>query len=280
MKRTSHLRLLALAITTVMVMGACADDTFSDVGDRTTGWIGDVAASSTTVATTALVEDDVRVAALALSSAAGLTWFNDGLDFAPSGSDALTVARQVWDRSDRAEEFVQAHRADVASALPGVKFPGAIPASVEYVTSQLVFVPITGSLDDEVSAAFGLWSAEPYTQSRAAGQEAVLLVGLAVGDQTLPPCERVLDIDAVACRDVAVDGRDAAELEVESGIRLVWWENEYRYELFYRAADEPEVGMLMAESMVELAHVEEDAFSAYRDVASRTLPLDGAAPTR
>ena len=280
MTRVSHLRLLALAITAVVALSACSDDAFTDVGDRTTGWIGDVEASSTTVITAPPVQEEVRVAALALSSAAGLNWFNDGLEFSPAGSDTQTVAREVWDRSDRAEEFVQAHRADVASVLPGVKFPGAIPASVEYVTSQLVFIPVTGTLDDEVSAAFGLWSAEPYTQSRALGQEAVLLVGKAPDDRSGPPCGLVLDIEAFACRDIAVNGQDAAELEVDGGIRIVWWDDQYRYELFHRSSEEPEVGVLMAESMVELLHIEEDAFGAYRDIANRTLPLDAGAPTR
>ncbi len=260
-----------------LVLGACGDASLADVGQRSTSWIGDVEASSTTaVAATAPAVVESRVAALALTSAAGLDWVNDGLGMVGPGDDPDAVARDVWQRSGRAEAYVQAHRADIAAVLPAVKFPGAIPASVEYVTSQLIFDEGTGRLDHETTAAFGLWSVEPYSQSRAVGQQAVLVVGLnqaEEGSEIPNACDRVEAGDAIACRDISINGRQAAEVQVEGGVKFIWWDIDYRYELFYRTSDDPDVGLLMAESMVELAHLEQQAFDAYRGVAGR-------APTR
>ncbi len=276
------LRVAASVVVATMFFAACGETSLGDVGQRSTAWIGDVGASSTTVTTHAEQTVQARVAGLALSSAAGIEWVNDSLTISDPGLDAASVVGEVWRRSGRADAYVQAHRADIASALPGVKFPGAIPASVEHVTSQLVYTPRTGRLASEVAAAFGLWSVQPYSQSRVIGQRAVLLVGLA-GEQSEEledPCVRVQLADALACRDLSIDGQLAAEFQVEGGVRFVWWDDAYRYELFYRTDEEPEVGLLMAESMVELAHIEERAFDAYRGVAGRPAVVVEAAPTK
>lgn len=275
--------MIAAMTALVLILAACSEDSFSDVGQRSTGWIGEVNASSTIATIAAMEIVESRVAALSLSSAAGLKWVNDGLDFSEPGMDAATVAGEVWRRSGRADAYVQAHRADIASALPGVKFPGAIPASVEHVTSQLVYKPNTGRLDHDIAAAFGLWSVQPYSQSRVIGQQAVLLVGISEDptEEIPPACDRAQIADALGCRDISIEEMQAAELQVDGGVRFVWWDTGYRYELFYRTDDDPEVGLLMAGSMVDLAHIEEDAFEAYRGVAGRAATVDDSfAPTK
>lgn len=276
------LRVAASVVASTMLLAACGETSLGEVGQRSTDWIGDVQASSTSATTLLAQAVEARVAGLALSSAAGIEWVNDSLTISDPGLDAASVAGAVWRRSGRADAYVQAHRADIASALPGVKFPGAIPASVEHVTSQLVYRPNTGRLASDVAAAFGLWSVQPYSQSRVVGQQAVLLVGLAgePSEEIEDPCVRVQLADALACRDLSIDGQEAAEFQVEGGVRFVWWDEVYRYELFYRTDDEPEVGLLMAESMVELAHIEEQAFEAYRGVAGRPVVVEDTAPTK
>src|SRR4030042_1135821 len=60
---------------------------------------------------------------------------------------------------------------------PGVESPRLGPEKVTHVSSQLVFDVQTGTLDVATAAAFGLWTASPYTVPRTEGQ----LVGLRVG---------------------------------------------------------------------------------------------------
>ena len=90
---------------------------------------------------------------------------------------------------------MQAGRFEIAAALPGVEFPRLVPEKVTHISSQLVFDPLTGTLDVGTSAAFGLWTAEPYTVPRIEGQLVVLRVGLRSalpdeGSGTSPPSRR------------------------------------------------------------------------------------------
>jgi hypothetical protein len=277
-------RFIAAFLVGAALLAACGDAPLSDTGRRSTEWIGEAAPSTLPVASTEAVDEEVRVAALSLSSAAGLEWSNDVLDTSAPGMEALDVIADVWRRNGDDEEFVQAHRFDIASALPGVKFPGAVPSSVEHVTSQLIYSS-GGRLDTAASAAFGLWSVPPYSQSRAVGQAAVLFIGREVPDSEaegyIGPCGAVEIVDALGCQDLALGAIDAAEVTVPDGVRLVWWDGGYEYDLFYRTLDGPEVAELMAESMVELSRIEEEAFDAYRGVAGRLSSAgDSAAPTR
>lgn len=289
MRRRTNL-IGASALIAVLLLAACGESPLGEVGQRSTDWIGEaeqIATSSTTLPEVVVAP---QVAALALTSAASLEWANDGLAFAESDLEAPDVVRDVWRRLGAGDAFVQVHRTDIAAALPGVAFPGAVPSEVEHVTSQLVYQDNqTGRLSDDVVAAFGLWSVKPYSQSRVVGQQAVLMVGLVPteepdegsdDDVPLSLCDAAQIADALDCREIAIDGVQVAELAVADGVWLVWSEGLYRYELFYRTSTDPEIASLIASSMVPLADVEEKAFDAFVGVASQSTVSDGVNPTR
>jgi hypothetical protein len=172
--------------------------------------------------------------ALGLKGVTDLIWMNDDLDARDVGSrDALI--RAVWERGDKISPFVQASRVEIAAALPGIEFPKLTPQVSRYVTSQLVFDPQTAQLDAASSAAFGLWSVEPYTVPRSESQQSVLRVGLAGSDEaeTAPG--------------------DIAQFNVEGGRELTWVKEGYVYQLFCRTGIVEEACFAIAESTSPLA---------------------------
>jgi len=52
-------------------------------------------------------------------------------------------------------------------------------------------------------------------------------------------------------------------------VTLAWDDGPYRYELFYRTTESPEVAAFIAGSMIELTDLETRAVLAYRGVTSR-----------
>ena len=145
---------------------------------------------------------------------------------------------EVFIRRD-GDSFIQASRTEIAFALPGVHFPGTLPPAAEWISSQLVFSN-DGTLNDDPSAAFGIWSAEPYTRSRSVAQMAVLRVSIdpegVVASQEDPTgnCARLSDQTTQSCEYLADESGDTYELTAAGGTTLVWFDSTYRYELFGR----------------------------------------------
>lgn len=208
----------------VIVLSACGD-LLSGVGDLSHDVVhGDDTSTTTTKPT-------VAGPAGSLKGITDLEWINDDLgsstDLPP---DDAVIA--VWFRGDQATSSVQASRREIANALPGIQFPRLVPAGVTHVTSQLVFDTVTASLDPSSSAAFGLWSGEPYTLPRAEGQLAVLEVGLKTfaGDP---------------------DG-EIFSFQVSEGRQLTWTHGEYVYQLFCRTGIAEDACFAMAEATIAL----------------------------
>ena len=265
----------------VIVLTACGENPIERAGQGSTDWIG-AAAPSTRATVPVEIPTTTRPQrpTVDLIPATGLGWINDELDLyiadTPDG-----VAGLVWEASSGVDTYVQAHRTSVARALPGVKFPAAVPENVAHVTSQLVFSTPSGAMDEEWLAAFGFWSVIPYTQSRAVGQSVVLRVGRSyrpLDGVALTGCAVLLLGEALGCSDVIVAGLGmATEVTVAEGVKLMWTDGDYRYELFYRTAQNPEVAGLMAGSMVELTDLESRAVLAFQGVVAR-MPVASPPP--
>jgi hypothetical protein len=188
---------------------ACGEEGLLDgVGDRTQRAV--VGPTTTTEAPDGGGQPDNGERFVA-STAVG--WYNDEIADQAIGLPAFTIS-EVWDRGHENQgRFIQSSRAEIAVALPGIKFPARVPSEVISVTSQLVYLEDVASLDAGTSAAFGLWEAEPYSSDdRRVG---VLRVG--------------------ATRDDVALGEVVEEV-VTAGLSLIWTDGRYRYELFCRAS--------------------------------------------
>ncbi|GBE25779.1 hypothetical protein BMS3Bbin02_02068 [bacterium BMS3Bbin02] len=161
--------------------------------------------STTTTTTIAIVVTEGEVV---LASSESANWVNDALPDQASGVEQVVISR-TWQRGD-GERFVQASRAEIAIALPGILFPAVVPEDVRWITSQLVFDVASATLDADVSAAFGLWADQPYSSDES--RRAVLRVGSAAGT-------------------TLVEGEIRPELRAE-GFVMSWVAGNYRYELF------------------------------------------------
>jgi hypothetical protein len=212
----------ALALT------ACGTDSLASLGQRSSRWV-----SEPTVVTTTTIPITVPL----VSSADSLIWFNDEIGTAtpdPETVVALVFARREGDR------FIQASRSEIATALPGIQFPSRFPPLAEYVTSQLV-IENSGQISDDPSAAFGIWTAEPYTRSRSVGQMIVLRVSRdsqTAAEILLPDadlsCSRFSDGTSDSCDVGDIEGRTTWILKNSSGTTLIFFDDQYRYELFGR----------------------------------------------
>lgn len=217
---------MILILALAAMLASCGEAGLLDgVGDRTRAYVqGDATTTTAIVAVLAGRGDEGLVRAVEVQ------WFNDGIPGEVVGtSDEVT--RGVWERQ-LSSRFVQASRAEIAQALPAIKFPDLVPETVEWVTSQLVFDLSTGTLDPDISAAFGFWTAEPYQSERA--RLAVLRVG------------RVAT-DLVQSRSQVVP------IIVPDGISLGWTEAGHRYELFCRSDISEELCADVADSAITLA---------------------------
>lgn len=217
---------LALAI---LAMSACGQSPLADMGQRSSRWVNEP-----TVATTTTIPTTIPV----VTSAEELIWFNDDLG-APLGVEPAAVVAQVFARRE-GDRFIQASRAEIAAALGGISFPTRVPPLVSHVTSQLV-IENSGVISDNPSAAFGLWTAEPYTRSRSVAQSVVLRVSL---DPSAAEEVRNLDVDAScgrfidtttdSCEIEDLDGEPMWVLRSNAGTTMIWFDGNYRYEMFGR----------------------------------------------
>jgi hypothetical protein len=161
-----------------------------------------------------------------------VVWVNDQYTAAPN-LPAEDAVHQVWLRGDGVDPYIQAGRDEVIAALPGVEFPRLVPEKVTHISSQLVFDVQTGTLDVATAAAFGLWTAEPYTVPRTEGQLVVLRVGLrsALADQ---------------------GSEDISTFQAADGRELAWSFGDYVYQLFCRTGISEESCFAIADSMTSL----------------------------
>lgn len=245
---------LALAL----VLGACGEDSLADLGQRSSGWIGDP--ESGPVAT-----DDSGQPAVVRS--VEVAWVNDELtEVLPSGG-AEAAVQSVIERSSGPERYVQASRLEVAAALPGMLFPDLVPPEVVAVSSQLVVAPSRDRLDDEVHAAFGLWTVEPYTRSRSVGQRGTFVVA---GIGLDSACDRLAAGAVAACTTSTVDGFEVVRIDAESGQTWVWDDDTYEYQLFLRGPldNNGAVADYMLRNMVPFVTVADPTGSVLSDVAA------------
>lgn len=236
-----------------LALGACGGLPLSTIGSRSSGWIDEptvpsTVATSTTVPSRVTVED--------------LQWSNDDIEPAsPDDPEALLAAVFARRQGDR---FIQASRAEIAVALPELSFPGVAPPGAEWVSSQLVF-DSNGALADDPSAAFGIWSAEPYSRSRSVAQMAVLRVAtdpegadeLAQGQPA--SCARFADRSTEQCEVIATGERDIWRLTASGGTTLIWYGGPYRYELYGRSFVPADSLLEMSETLVPLDSIVPDA---------------------
>jgi len=212
-----------LLLTTILLSGCGESGLLDGLGDRSREIVyGD------TTTTTTIVVDDGETAPQGAVLAVDVDWYNDGVGEATVVPIPAVVIADVWDRNDGVNRFIQASRAEIAAALPGVEFPSLIPDEVGWVTSQLVFDTASATLDAGTSAAFGLWKSEPYTAED--GDAAVFRVGAA----------------SISEQQQAGDIRFEV---VPDGLSLIWVRGTYRYELFCRGS----VGEAMCEQMAQSA---------------------------
>jgi hypothetical protein len=249
------------------VVAGCNDASLSGLGHMTERWI---AAAPDPTTTTASPVAPAPVGLQTTHSEQIVAWVNDELGDPPVASPEDTVA-MVWSRSNKQDGYVQASRAEIAVALPGLEFPELIPERSAFITSQLVFDSTTGKLASDPAAAFGFWSAKPYTKARSIAQLAVLIVAIdaAPGEPVVVDtigvpedlhedigCEELAGSTVEDCWKVNLaDGCPAWSLDVTDGWRLVWSAGGYRYDLFVRHAGQADLLARMAGSCDEMAMI-------------------------
>lgn len=245
---------LSLLVVVAAAVTSCSGSPLESIGQRSSEWINEP-----TVATTQASETTTPT----VVPVGRLLWANDEIETANLGDyDALLA--EVFERRE-GDRFVQASRYEIAAALPEIAFPDKAPTGAEWVSSQLVF-DNDGSLATDPSAAFGIWSAEPYTRSRSVAQMIVLTVNtdvdaaneLASGEADLT-CERFADRTAAQCELMTIGDRSTWMLSQSSGATLVWYEGTYRYELFGRSFVPSGILRDMSGSMIPLASIVDES---------------------
>lgn len=241
-----------LLLVGVIALTACGESPLSSLGQRSSEWVTDP-----TIVTTTTVVTTVPLVARADE----LIWFNDELglpDPDPESVVALVFARREGDR------FIQASRAEIGAALPGIQFPTRFPPLAEYVTSQLV-IENSGEVSNDPSAAFGIWTAEPYTRSRSVGQMIIIRVyqdaetaaAIQLPDADLS-CSRFSDATADSCDVEEIAGNNTWVVKNVSGTTLTFFDTQYRYELFGRPFASVESLRQTVASMEPLVEIEVD----------------------
>ncbi|MCZ7533335.1 MAG: hypothetical protein M5U23_08025 [Acidimicrobiia bacterium] len=186
-----------------------------------------------TTTTVELPSIDAGVSGEAAVGAADVVWYNDQKDPQHRGEPAQVIA-DVWNTRIGNSRFVQASRGEIADALPALKFPSLVPRQVRWVTSQLVYDETTATLDPNTSAAFGLWTTEPYQSDT--GRIGVLRVG-------------------VAASETASQQGEITPIAVPDGISLGWTDTSMRYELFCRTEISQQLCIEIAESVKPLSEL-------------------------
>lgn len=224
-----HRARTAVLIATVL-LSACGDAPFGSLGQRSSGWIGEP-----TVVTTTTVPITVPI----VIGSDILKWFNDEIS-SELPDDPEAVKDAIFERRG-GDLFVQASRAEIAALVPDIKFPSSTPYLSEYVTSQIVF-DNDGNLSADPVAAFGIWSSEPYTRSRSVAQLIILRISVdaAAAAEVAEPgaeisCARFSDRTTEVCAVTTVEGIPVWSLAASNGTTLIWFDGDYRYELFGRS---------------------------------------------
>lgn len=220
----------ALVAAALLAVTACGESPLESLGLRSSEWINEP-----TVPTTQPVVTTTPTAV----PADRLLWANDEIETESLGDrDALLA--EVFSRR-QGDRFIQASRFEIAAALPDVAFPDEAPVGAEWVSSQLVF-DNDGSLAGDTSAAFGIWSAEPYTRSRSVAQMVIFRVAVdqEVADEVASgaseaSCARFSDRNTDQCQIITIADRPTWLLGASGGSTLVWFDSPYRYELFGRS---------------------------------------------
>lgn len=220
----------ALAVAAVGMLTACGDAPLRSIGERSSDWINEPEVVTTT-------RPPVTVPRLIDSSA--LQWSNDDI-VTQNLADPVALIAEVFQRRE-GDRFIQASRDEIAAMLPNVRFPAHVPNGAAWVSSQLV-VENSGLLSDNPSAAFGIWSAEPYSRSRSVAQLVILTVAndeatateIAQGEADVS-CARFAERTTEQCGLLEISGRPVWRLSSNSGTSLIWFDDAYRYELFGRS---------------------------------------------
>lgn len=249
MRKTS--RAIALFAVTMMLL-ACGEAPFATLGRRSSDWI-----SEPTIITTTTVP--ITVPSVIGSDI--LKWFNDTIVTTAPLDDPVAVEDEIFDRR-AGDLYIQVSRAEIIALLPDVRFPASAPFLAEYVTSQVVF-DNNGELSSDPVATFGIWSSEPYTRSRSVAQMAVLEVAsdpeaaaaLQQPDADVS-CARFADRSTEVCESFSIEGMPVWSLTADNGTTLVWFEENYRYELFGRTFVPMTTLQQMAVTSLPLAELE------------------------
>ena len=238
------------ALVATILLVACGDAPLGSLGQRSSGWIGEP-----TVITTTTVPTTVPV----VISTNLLKWFNDEItEEVPE--DPETVKDAIFARRG-GDLFVQASRAEIAVLVPDIKFPSSTPYLSEYVTSQIVF-DNDGNLSADPVAAFGIWSSEPYTRSRSVAQLIILRISedpTAAAEVAEPgaeiSCGRFSERTTEVCAVTTVEGTPVWSLVASNGTTLIWFDGDYRYELFGRTFVSEAALQRMVVGLVPLAEL-------------------------
>lgn len=240
----------AIGAAAILALAACGDAPLASLGERSSEWIG-----QPTVLTTTSVPTTVPI----VVGAEILKWYNDdiGGQFLddPEALKTAIFARRGGDL------FIQSSRSEIVALIPDIAFPASTPYLSEYVTSQLVFNE-NGDLADDPMAAFGIWSSEPYTRSRSVAQMIILRVSAdaVTAAEVAEPgadnsCGRFADRTTEVCAVSTVGGRPVWSLEASNGTTMIWWDGDYRYELFGRSYVALGALQEMVANMVPLAEL-------------------------
>lgn len=237
-------------IAIALLVAAC-EAPLQGVGERSAGWINEPE-----IVTTTLPEVTVP----AFIDVVNLQWSNDDI-VDESLSDPEAVVSTVFARRE-GDRFIQASRAEIAATMPGLRFPARVPYGAEWVSSQLV-IENSGVLSNDPTAAFGIWSAEPYSRSRSVAQMAILQVArdpdtaseIAQAGESVS-CARFSDRSTNVCAIVTLAGRQVWRLSGSSGTTLIWFEDSYRYELYGRTFVPADTLEAMATETIALAGLE------------------------
>jgi hypothetical protein len=241
---------IVLMTAAAFALAACGDSPLQSLGHRSSEWINEP-----TVPTT----PPVTVGAPTKVAAEDLQWVNDEI-VPESLEDVDQLIASIFARR-QGDRFIQASRMEIAAVLPDVSFPGEAPPGAEWVSSQLV-IDNDGSLSADPTAAFGVWSAEPYTRSRSVAQMLVLKVSTdpetasALAEGEPASCAQFAERATDRCEIIMVGDRDTWQLSAAGGSTLIWFDGPYRYELFARSFIPLQSIKDMSANMMPLAELE------------------------
>lgn len=236
-----------ILIAGIVVLAGCGESPLGSIGERSSDWINEPTVPTTVpvITTTPTIVPTNQ-----------LQWANDEIR-TENLEDFDALLAEVFSRRE-GDRFIQASRFEIAAALPGVSFPVEVPSGAEWISSQLVF-DNDGSIASDPSAAFGIWSAEPYSRSRSVAQMIVMRVATdqeaadeVASGQSEASCARFADRTTDQCDVITVGDRPTWVLRGSGGTTVIWFDSPYRYELFGRSFVQIPVLEEMSGTMVPL----------------------------